>query len=105
MSRLTVESLRTITVFKPLSDLAFADLSQRCVMRHLDPGELIIGHTDQTLDVYFCWAAWRASASTRPMASVSAFAISPPGPSSASYRRLTASRARPVSNASSPAAW
>lgn len=53
MSKLTVESLRTITVFKPLSDAAFADLSQRCVLRHHDPGELIIGHTDQTLDVYF----------------------------------------------------
>ena len=100
-----MKSLRTITVFKPLSDLAFANLSQRCVMRHLDPGELIIGHTDQTLDVYFLLGGLARVSVYSADGQRVGFRDLTAGAIFGGSRRLTASRARPVSNASIPAAW
>jgi CRP/FNR family transcriptional regulator, cyclic AMP receptor protein len=49
--KLTPELLKIFAPFKALGDGAFAAIAADCSVQHYDDGELVIGHTDTTVDV------------------------------------------------------
>ncbi|MGE0241631.1 MAG: Crp/Fnr family transcriptional regulator [Parvibaculaceae bacterium] len=53
MTKHSKDALRAIAYFKSLDDAAFALLAQQCAIREYAPGELILGHNDETFDVLF----------------------------------------------------
>jgi CRP-like cAMP-binding protein len=53
MSKQHSDALRSIAYFKPLDEVAFAEIARHCAIREYAAEELIIGHKDETFDVMF----------------------------------------------------